>query len=124
MVSQKSPNGCFAAAKFRLKLVRYRISSRIKEENKDYYMQTSNTNIPVRWMAIESLYERRYTQFTDVWSFGVVLWEMFSFGEIPYLEGCEQFFIGERNKNHQMITQDLQTWIKRLVFAWLSFELK
>ena len=81
--------------------------------NNEYYMQTSNTNIPVRWMAIESLYNRKYSTYSDVWSFGVVLWEMFSFGKTPYLEGCEEFFIGERNKHDQLIS-DLQTWTKRL----------
>ena len=46
----------------------------------------------VRWMAIESLFNRKYSTSSDVWSFGVILWEMFSYGDSPYLEGCEEFF--------------------------------
>ena len=35
-------------------------------------------------MALESLLEGKFTSASDVWSFGVVLWEMFSFGEHPW----------------------------------------
>lgn len=40
--------------------------------------------LPVRWMSPESVMYGRFTLETDVWSFGVVLWEVFSFGKIPY----------------------------------------
>ena len=52
----------------------------------------STNNVSVRWMAIESLFNRKYSTSSDVWSFGVILWEMFSYGDSPYLEGCEEFF--------------------------------
>lgn len=40
--------------------------------------------LPVRWMSPESVMYGRFTLETDVWSFGVVLWEVFSFGKQPY----------------------------------------
>ncbi len=46
---------------------------------------------PVRWMAPESLHSGRVTTASDVWAYGVVLWEIFSVGSFPY-EGKEISF--------------------------------
>ena len=40
--------------------------------------------LPVKWMAPEALFDRKYTSKTDVWAYGVLLWETFSFGSHPY----------------------------------------
>jgi proto-oncogene tyrosine-protein kinase ROS len=50
----------------------------------DYYRKTSSAKVPVKWMAPESIVDRMYTSASDVWSFGVLCWEVFSFGETPY----------------------------------------
>ncbi|CAF3502595.1 unnamed protein product [Rotaria sp. Silwood1] len=49
----------------------------------DYY-KIANRSLPVRWMAIESLLSGIYSEMSDVWSYGVLLWEMFSYGTQPY----------------------------------------
>ena len=44
------------------------------------------TMLPVRWMPPESVLYRKFTVESDVWSFGVVLWEVFTYGKQPWYE--------------------------------------
>ncbi|XP_072029444.1 uncharacterized protein [Amphiura filiformis] len=48
------------------------------------YERTSDAPLPIRWMAIESLVDDIFTIESDVWSFGVVIWEIISLGARPY----------------------------------------
>ncbi|XP_078142375.1 muscle, skeletal receptor tyrosine-protein kinase [Centroberyx gerrardi] len=50
----------------------------------DYYKANENDAIPIRWMPPESIFYNRYTSESDVWAYGVVLWEIFSHGMQPY----------------------------------------
>ncbi|KAM7426148.1 Fibroblast growth factorreceptor 4 [Porites harrisoni] len=51
---------------------------------KDYYRKTTDGHLPVMWMAVESLFDGVYNTQSDVWSFGILLWEMVTFGGTPY----------------------------------------
>ena len=51
-----------------------------------YYRKTSDDKVPVKWMAPESIRDRVYSSASDVWSYGVLCWEVFRMGERPYAE--------------------------------------
>lgn len=50
----------------------------------DYYRKESRGLMPVRWMAPESLVDGVFTSDSDVWSYGIVLWEIATLAEQPY----------------------------------------
>ncbi|XP_038055246.1 fibroblast growth factor receptor 2-like [Patiria miniata] len=50
----------------------------------EQYEKTSQGLVPVRWLALECLVQNVYTTMSDVWSFGVLLWEIVTLGDHPY----------------------------------------
>merc|ERR1711952_295015 len=82
----------------------------------DCYVMHSSSNIPVRWEALECLTHRTYSHKSDVWSFGVTLWEMFSFGDTPTLKGCEDFFTCSQRQ-----AQDFRVGFGSKLFLQLRF---
>uniref|UniRef100_A0A3B5A5K5 receptor protein-tyrosine kinase n=1 Tax=Stegastes partitus TaxID=144197 RepID=A0A3B5A5K5_9TELE len=51
----------------------------------DYY-RVSHTMLPIRWMPPESIMYRKFSTESDVWSFGVILWEIFTYGKQPWFQ--------------------------------------
>ena len=50
----------------------------------DYYKGSDNDAIPIRWMPLEAILYNKFSVESDVWSFGVILWEIFSYALQPY----------------------------------------
>nr|XP_008162009.1 mast/stem cell growth factor receptor Kit [Chrysemys picta bellii] len=53
-------------------------------KNDSNYVVKGNARLPVKWMAPESIFNCVYTFESDVWSYGILLWELFSLGSSPY----------------------------------------
>ncbi|XP_035226687.1 vascular endothelial growth factor receptor 3-like [Stegodyphus dumicola] len=72
------------------------------------YIKKSDGLLPIKWMAIESIRDRVYTSKSDVWSFGILLWEIFTLGSNPYpgIEINEEFFKKLKN-GYRMEKPDL-----------------
>ncbi|XP_055515115.1 ephrin type-A receptor 2 isoform X2 [Leucoraja erinacea] len=60
--------------------------SRVLEDDTEGTYTTSGGKIPIRWTAPEAIAYRKFTSASDVWSFGIVMWEVLSYGERPYWE--------------------------------------
>ncbi|CAJ1074948.1 tyrosine-protein kinase receptor TYRO3 [Xyrichtys novacula] len=78
----------------------------------DYYRQGSVSKLPVKWIALESLSDNVYTTQSDVWAFGVTMWEVMTRGQTPYpgVENSEiyEFLIkGERLKKPAQCRDDI-----------------
>ncbi|NXK21255.1 EPHB1 protein, partial [Arenaria interpres] len=54
------------------------------------YTSSLGGKIPVRWTAPEAIAYRKFTSASDVWSYGIVMWEVMSFGERPYWDMSNQ----------------------------------
>ena len=46
--------------------------------------------LPIRWMSPESIQFGRFSPQSDIWAFGIVLWEIFEFGKRPYFSYSNQ----------------------------------
>ncbi|MEQ2266103.1 hypothetical protein XENORESO_018213 [Xenotaenia resolanae] len=62
------------------------------QKSQDYIIR-GNSFLPLKWMSPESIFQNIYSSESDVWSYGVVLWEIFSLGCSPYpdLQTTRQF---------------------------------
>lgn len=73
---------CMVAEDFTVKIGDFGMTRDIYET--DYYRKGGKGLLPVRWMSPESLKDGVFTTMSDVWSFGVVLWEIATLAEQPY----------------------------------------
>lgn len=88
----------------------YGIADLLYPDDKKYFY--NEIKAPIKWMALESILFRRYTHQSDVWSYGVTVWEMMSYGVEPYsnmrpAEVPDLLEKGERLSQPQICTIDV-----------------
>lgn len=58
------------------------------------YIRNSETPLPFKWLAIECLEDHVFSVYSDIWAYGILLWELFSLGQSPYprIEGGQDLY--------------------------------
>ena len=74
---------CLVDSSYKAKIADFGLSRNIGGQN--YYRVGSGKNLlPIRWMPPEAIFFSTFTLKSDVWSFGVLLWEIYTYGRLPY----------------------------------------
>ncbi|KAM4605499.1 epidermal growth factor receptor [Polymixia lowei] len=65
-----------------VKITDFGLAKLLNADEKEYH--ADGGKVPIKWMALESILNRTYTHQSDVWSYGVTVWELMTFGTKPY----------------------------------------
>uniref|UniRef100_A0A8C4S6U2 receptor protein-tyrosine kinase n=1 Tax=Erpetoichthys calabaricus TaxID=27687 RepID=A0A8C4S6U2_ERPCA len=92
------------------------------DESLPSYTAALGSKIPVRWTSLEAIQYRKFTTASDVWSFGIVMWEVMSYGERPYWDMSNQEVISALEDDYRLPAPPgcpgalhalmLDTWLK------------
>ncbi|KAK3723342.1 hypothetical protein RRG08_059132 [Elysia crispata] len=74
--------------------------ARILETEENVYEANENTKFPIKWTAPEAALERKFSIKSDVWSFGVLMYEIITYGKVPYpgMAGAEVLSMVEKGR--------------------------
>ncbi|KAL8207403.1 UNVERIFIED_CONTAM: hypothetical protein K2H54_056069 [Gekko kuhli] len=72
------------------------------------YVSKGSTFLPVKWMAPESIFDNLYTTLSDVWSYGILLWEIFSLESERYSKTCQTLIDAYPDDMNNALSTELQ----------------
>ncbi|XP_064186032.1 ephrin type-B receptor 3-like isoform X6 [Anguilla rostrata] len=72
------------------------------DPNDPTYTSSLGGKIPIRWTAPEAIAYRKFTSASDVWSYGIVMWEVMSYGERPYWDMSNQDVINAVEQDYRL----------------------
>ena len=89
-------------------------------DESDYYRKRTQTLVPLKWMAPETVRDAKYSTKSDVWAFGVFCYEVTSLGMTPYGALGGQELMAELERGYRL-PQSATTPANLLVFSFVSF---
>ncbi|EDQ85572.1 uncharacterized protein MONBRDRAFT_34165 [Monosiga brevicollis MX1] len=107
--------------------------ARVLSQHQEYYRSAQDDSLPFRWMAPEAITQRRFSEKSDVWSFGVLLFELTTRGRAPYgnqsnpvvLQNIARGYVlrsGSLNQsNGQALNRLSSTWEERMAATTIRF---
>uniref|UniRef100_A0A3Q4N8M1 receptor protein-tyrosine kinase n=1 Tax=Neolamprologus brichardi TaxID=32507 RepID=A0A3Q4N8M1_NEOBR len=79
------------------------LSRFLEEDTSDpTYTSALGGKIPIRWTAPEAIQYRKFTSSSDCWSYGIVMWEVMSYGERPYWDMSNQDVINAIEQDYRL----------------------
>ncbi|KAK3589844.1 hypothetical protein CHS0354_015861 [Potamilus streckersoni] len=103
---------CLVGTHFAIKISDFGMSRSLYSA--DYYRIEGRAVLPIRWMAWESILLGKFTTKSDVWSFGVTLWEILTFSRVQPYEGMSDEQVIE-NSGHHYKNDNQQTYLPQPV---------